>query len=275
MLLTVNDSITFPPPAGSALEIDRAALDGDPPFKAEATVSTGYTDITSIANWDLYGRTTGLSTAAFRQVLMDDFIATWGALTTAEQKILVSHYVWPDGTGDAELDALWTDAERAQFLADVTASQLAEQQKDAGVVPDTAATFKRMVTVQILHGEKVCTAIDPAWMEMGTTIGTPENEVPDLAKAVGRFVADYKTSGTGCKVRFIEEKDGAANVTLKTKTMPNTSDVYKRDASVDTDPDTTPFRSGRNRYIIEMQRPDAGTTASLRDINLHLLKKLN
>ena len=271
--LTVHNSITFPPAAGSALEIDRGALAGAEPFKAEDTVSPDYDDITSLANWELYGWATDLGYTEFRQMLIDDFVGSWVTLTAADHKILMRCYVWPSGTPDTELDALWTATERAQFLANATARYLDEQPKAAGIVPHTATTLKRMITVQILHGEKSCTAIAPAWMEMGSTVGTPENEVADLTKALGRFVADYKTSGTGCKVRFIEEKDGEADVTLKTANMPNTSGVYKRDASVDTDPGVTPFRSGRNRFIIEMQRPNAGVTASLRDINLHLLKK--
>ena len=273
MLLTINDLIPFPPVTGGSLEIDRAALGSNPPFKAEIAVSAGYTDITSIAAWDLYGWATSLGVSAFRQMLIDDFIGSWGTLTTDEKKILVRRYVWPSGTTDTELDALWTATERAQFLANATTRYLDEQPKDAGILPHTATTLKRMVTVQILHGEKSCTAIAPDWMEMGSTVGTPENEVPDLTKALGRFVADYKTSGSSCKVRFIEEKDGAADVILKTANMPNTSGVYKRDASVDTDPGAVAFRTGRNRFIIEMQLPNAGTTASLRDINLHLLRK--
>ncbi len=128
---------------------------------------------------------------------------------------------------------------------------------------------------QILNGVRTCDDIDPAWTEMASTVGSPDALVQDLALAQGQFVGDYKTSAGGCKIRLVEEKDGAADVVLVESNIPNTSDVWKRDAAVLTEPSVTPFRAGRNRYRLEMQRPDAGTTCSLRDAGFRLGKVIN
>ncbi len=137
--------------------------------------------------------------------------------------------------------------------------------------------FEMVWSSQIMNGEKTCDDVTPAWTVMASTVGSPLNLIEDATIAQGEFVGDYKTSGAGCKVRLVEEKEGATpvDVVLKEATMPDTSGVYKRDATVKTDPSVTPYRSGRNRYRLEMQRPDAGTTCSLRDAGLRLGKVVN
>jgi len=55
MLLTVHDDI-FPQIGTDRLSYDPITYPSatNPVFKVEATVSTGYTDISTIENWDLY-----------------------------------------------------------------------------------------------------------------------------------------------------------------------------------------------------------------------------
>lgn len=270
MLLTVNDLITFPPAAEDPLEIDRMALDGDPPFKAEATESTGYTDITSVANWDLHGQATS-SYAVFRQMLLDDFIGSWGSLTTDEQKTLVRHHVWPIGTGDVELDMLWTDAERAVFLAEVTSTQLDEEQKDVGMSPHMGARYPVMAQVKVVEGTVPITE-DATWQHLGGVTGDLSKSAIVLANAFGRLSGDYKSvKGAGNeKAQFrIREDDGTTVVTLVTADIPGTSDAWKRDAELDT---TTTMREGRNRYTLEA-RLNGAVSASLRDGIFALIEK--
>lgn len=262
MLLTVNDLIVFPPATGEPLEIDHVVLAGSPSFKAEATVSTGYTDVTSIANWDLYGRATS-GYAAFRQMLIDDFIGDWGALTTVEQKTLVLHYLWPDGTSDAELDTLWTDAERDQFHDDVWGALKASEPKRHGVIPNLGARLEYPAEIKIVEGDKPITQ-DATWQHLGGVTADLSVKTEVLVNAFGRFSGDYKTviGGGGEKAQLrIREDDGVSNVTLRTISLPDTSDVWKRDASVDTN---VVFRVGRNRYTLE-GRLNGAVSASVRD----------
>ncbi len=270
MLLTVNDMLTFPPAAGEALEIDRVALGGDPPFKAEATVSTGYTDVTSVANWDLHGQATS-GYSVFRQVLLDDFIGDWGTLTTDEQKTLVRHHVWPIGTTDTELDTLWTAAERAAFLAKVTSTQLSEEQKDIGMSPHVGARYPVMAQAKVIEGTKPITQ-DSTWQHLGGVSGDLSKSAVVLANAFGRLSGDYKSvKGAGNeKAQFrIREDDGTSIVTLVTSDIPDTSDAWKREAELDT---TTVMRLGRNRYTLE-GRLNGAVSASLRDGIFALIEK--
>ena len=82
------------------------------------SLPANYTDITSLSNWKLYWQDV-YDIKAFRDVLLADYIGSWGGLSDDEKKILIEFHVWPSGTPDAELDALYTDDEREGFLADI------------------------------------------------------------------------------------------------------------------------------------------------------------
>lgn len=163
---------------------------------------------------------------------------------------------------DVELNAALDGAEKTELDGLVAAHD--------GTPP--VKVLPRM-TLQVINGEKTVDDIDPSWTVMGGIIADLSVLVPDLTKSIGRFVGDYKTSGTGCKVRICED-NGQSKVELASANLPNTSDAWKHDAHLDTDPQSVPFRTGRNRYTLEMQRPDALTTASLRDANLTLIEIL-
>ncbi len=118
MLLTVNDAIA------SQIGTDRLCykdtiLGSTPPFKVEATVSAGYTDITSIVNWNLYGALTDKNYQDLRNILIDDFLGDWATLSDADKTLLVEHYIYPAATTQAELDALMTVADQDAFRHEV------------------------------------------------------------------------------------------------------------------------------------------------------------
>lgn len=89
---------------------------GDPMFKSEDTLSAGYTDVTTLANWGLYGaQVKGLNYKDFRNILIADFVGTWATLTDAEKKTLIRHYVYDSAETPANLNSLHTQVERDDF----------------------------------------------------------------------------------------------------------------------------------------------------------------
>lgn len=106
MLLTKNDSVTL---TASSVSYPVSVTE---PFKAEASVSTGYTDITSLTNWCLFGMDAYSDYSSFRNMLISDFEPTWGTLSDPDKRILVDHYVYPSETTTIELDGLFTKTER-------------------------------------------------------------------------------------------------------------------------------------------------------------------
>lgn len=116
------------------------------------------------------------------------------------------------------------------------------------------------------------TAEDPNWEEVGAVIVDVSFIIPYLEKAIGRFVADFKTNGPGVKARIVEYKDGEADSVLKEATLPNTGDAWKHNASVDTDPAVVAMREGRNRYTLEIQLPGGGVVCSVRNGSLALIE---
>lgn len=116
MKLTVHDSLADQV-GTDVLRYDKGVV--PTPFKSEETVSTGYTDVTSIVNWDLLWTLTGIKYKALRNTLITDHLGSWGTLGDSDKKILVRHHVWPSGTSTADLDALWTYSERNAFRSRV------------------------------------------------------------------------------------------------------------------------------------------------------------
>ena len=87
----------------------------NPQFKFEATTSAGYTDVTNFDYWEQYWFLTDKNSKEFRNILIDEANANWGTYADADKKAHIRSNVWPSGTPDAELDALYTDAERDDF----------------------------------------------------------------------------------------------------------------------------------------------------------------
>ena len=109
-MLTKHDSVTLT----SDGSLIYGNLSGALSFKKEATASTGYSDISSVDNWHRYWAYTGIDYYEFRNTLINDYVGSWGTLSDADKKILVEHHVYPASTTTADLDALWTAAERAE-----------------------------------------------------------------------------------------------------------------------------------------------------------------
>ena len=95
-------------------DFDWGQIAAQPPIKAEASVSSGYSDVSNPRNWRGLGVFVGYHGNKLRNELMT-FNASWGSLSTDNQKAMVEQYVWPDGTPGAELDALYSSAQRAAF----------------------------------------------------------------------------------------------------------------------------------------------------------------
>lgn len=130
--------------------------------------------------------------------------------------------------------------------------------------------------VRIVEGEQQADAIaalTPNWETLGAVTAQLDEVVPDLANAIGRFRGDFQTDATGCKARLIEDPGEGTEVVLKSATLPNTSGAWKRDASVDTDPDSVPLSAGPHRYALQVQIPSALVVLKVRDALFALIER--
>lgn len=118
--LSIHDAIASQV-GGDALRYDAALLGGLPAFRTDDPTPSGYTDVSSLANWEIYGWATGLSFEAYRNLLIDQYLSGWAGMSDADKQVLVRYHICPDGTGQAELDALWSAVEREAFRAVVIA----------------------------------------------------------------------------------------------------------------------------------------------------------
>jgi len=114
MLLTVRNDISNQI-GNDVLFCKRIDSSGNPAFKAETVLSSGYTDITNVTNWNLYGRQAETNYENYRNILIDDYIGSWGALSSGDKGVLVENFVYPSGTTDGELDGFYTSSERSIF----------------------------------------------------------------------------------------------------------------------------------------------------------------
>lgn len=115
MLITRRDDVDI---TCDVLYYERVDTSGDPSFKAEGSVSSGYTDITSLDNWDKYWWNTAYVFKDFRDLLIADYLPSWAILSSADKKTLVRSNVWPDSESESNLDLLYTGAERDAFMED-------------------------------------------------------------------------------------------------------------------------------------------------------------
>lgn len=118
--ITVNEAIPNATADGNieqvtgieVLDWKRADLSGNDPFKYEATVSAGYSDISFPDNFDKYYESAKIPYKDMRNELISTFISQWGSLSTDDQKAMVKNYVYPDGTSRTDLDALSSQSAR-------------------------------------------------------------------------------------------------------------------------------------------------------------------
>lgn len=118
MYLTKRDDVII---SGDHVTYDPDQESTGPRFKAEASVSEGYTNITNLANWNFFGRqanATLITYTAFRNQIMTDYLPAgeWkSGLTDDEKRILIRHYIWPSAETQENLDALYSQAERDYY----------------------------------------------------------------------------------------------------------------------------------------------------------------
>ena len=111
MKLTKRNDVDF---SGEVLTYD-PAQESNPRFKHEATVSAGYTELTSISDWTTYGTRAIGSHKDLRNELITHF-TSWATYSDDDKKKLMQHYVWPSTETTAALDLLYTQTERDEFV---------------------------------------------------------------------------------------------------------------------------------------------------------------
>lgn len=88
---------------------------GIAPFKAEAAPSADYTDFSSLENWCIYHYYASYDEKAVRNLLITDYVGSWATLTDDEKKALIEHYVYLSTETTANLDLLYSKAQRDAF----------------------------------------------------------------------------------------------------------------------------------------------------------------
>ncbi|TXT28098.1 MAG: hypothetical protein FD136_2032 [Chitinophagaceae bacterium] len=88
-------------------------LGSNAPLKLEATVSAGYANITGINNLVNFGYMVGGFNSIRNELI--NLIPQWTTFSDADKKLLIKNYVYPTTATTAELDALYTPAERDNF----------------------------------------------------------------------------------------------------------------------------------------------------------------
>lgn len=127
---------------------------GNPMFKSESSLSAGYTDKTSLVNWDLYGaQVDGLTYRDFRDILITDFVGDWATLSDADKKTLIRHYVYDSTETIPNLDLLYTQVERDDFqkeavdslnVCDCNLQKEGNGEKYWNVLPDNTGVLTRI-----------------------------------------------------------------------------------------------------------------------------------
>jgi len=130
MKLTKRNDVDF---SGEVLTYD-SAQESNPRFKHEATVSAGYTELTSISDWNNHAMKAIANYVDFRNELITIF-TDWATYSDEEKKTLIRHYVWPSTETTANLDLLYTQTERDTFLKNCVVS-LNEYNYNFSIAPD-------------------------------------------------------------------------------------------------------------------------------------------
>lgn len=118
--LSIHDAIASQI-GGEVLRYNATTLGGLPAFSIDDPPPAGYTEVSSLANWELYGWATGLSLKTYRNVLINQYLSGWATMSDDDKRVLVNYHVFPTSTTQAELDALWTQLERKSFRQNIIA----------------------------------------------------------------------------------------------------------------------------------------------------------
>ncbi|TDI97049.1 MAG: hypothetical protein E2O29_02085 [Deltaproteobacteria bacterium] len=155
MKLTKRNDVDF---SGEVLTYD-SAQESNPRFKHEVTVSAGYTELTSISDWCNHGMKAVSNYKNFRNELISIF-SNWATYSDDDKKKLIQHYVWPSTETTANLDLLYTQIERDEFLKNCSELlnklkqnfQIAPDGEYWNVLPDSAGS---LVTTKLKTDEEI------------------------------------------------------------------------------------------------------------------------
>ncbi len=93
--------------------------EGNPRFKFEDSVSSGYEELTSISDWNNYLRRVLTQYKKFRNEMIINFIPGWFSYNNAQKKILIRHWIWDSSESIPELDLLIPLNKRNTFKRNV------------------------------------------------------------------------------------------------------------------------------------------------------------
>ena len=108
--------VTDTAPVGPQIAANLAASDG---LRYEGQVSAGYQDVSTPENWDKFWSTTLIDFKTFRNNLIATYTPAsfWDTATDEAKKALVRRFVYPSTETTANLDLLYTQAERDAYQA--------------------------------------------------------------------------------------------------------------------------------------------------------------
>ena len=150
MLLTVHDDI-FPQIGTGVLSYDPSTYPPatNPVFKAEATVSTGYTDISTIENWAIYGGETQLITKEIKDEIEALVVAKTFASCTDEEKDIASIWFVVDKSDRDTRHTATQQEANAEILTRNVLTQVSEEKiilfRDT-IKDDNAANIKTAIS---------------------------------------------------------------------------------------------------------------------------------
>lgn len=114
MKLTKHDLVTI---GTEVLTYDPSDLGGNPPFKAEESVSTGYTDISTIENWPMFGEETLLTVEGQRNEISALVVAkTFSSCTDPEKDVASEWFVVDKADRDTRHNALQQEANAERLV---------------------------------------------------------------------------------------------------------------------------------------------------------------
>lgn len=117
------------------------------------------TDYSSISNWIAYCNCR-FGGKYLRDMLIDNYLSGWGALSTPDKKLLVELWVWPQGTTDTALDLLYAKSERLEFIYYMVEKHTSES---ITIVKSTTASSENWISCTIDDSLVMTRMILTAW----------------------------------------------------------------------------------------------------------------
>jgi len=97
-------------------------LNGNPAFKTESSLSSGYANISSITNWDLFGLLSGVDILQVRNEIIT-LSSSFSSLSDNEKQISVRYLA----VSKSNRDSIYTPSEQKQFVTDIQLSILSRK----------------------------------------------------------------------------------------------------------------------------------------------------